>query len=77
MDSATKTFETQELDSRQVDQLTITLWWVKGTMDTFVTVLDTEPDPPVEHTIEVPPGTLPHEVYIHATSYLPAPPEAA
>lgn len=70
-------FETKELDSRKANKLTVTLWWVKGTMDTFVTVLDTEPDPPVEHVIDVPKGILPHAVYKHPMAYLPQDPKAA
>lgn len=62
--------ETKELDSRKNDRLTVTLWWVKGTMDTFVTVLDMNQTPPVEHHIEVPEGVLPHEVYAHPMVYL-------
>lgn len=62
--------ETKELDQRKSDRLTVTLWWVKGTMDTFVTVLDTNSTPPVEHHIEVPDGTMPHDVYEHPFAYL-------
>lgn len=63
--------EVKELDSRKADRLTVTLWWVQGTMETFVTVLDTNPTPPVEHHIEVPEGVLPHAVFQHPFSYLP------
>jgi hypothetical protein len=65
--------ETKELDSRKADKLTVTLWWVKGTMETFVTVLDTRSHPPVEHHIEVPEGTQPHDVYKHPFAYLQQP----
>lgn len=63
--------ETKELDQRRNNGLTVTLWWVKNTMQTFVTVLDTNPTPPVEHHIEVPEGVLAHEVYQHPMAYLP------
>lgn len=69
--------ETKELDSRQADRLRVTLWWVKGTVDTFVTVLDTSQEPPVEHHIDVPKGILPHAVYQHPMAYLPDDPKAA
>lgn len=69
--------ETKELDSRSADRLTVTLWWVKGTMETFVTVLDTNPTPPVEHHIDVPEGVLPHAVYQHPFAFLEAPTDAA
>lgn len=62
--------ETKELDQRKNDRLTVTLWWVKGTMDTFVTVLDTNTTPPIEHHIDVPEGVLPHEVYQHPMRYV-------
>jgi hypothetical protein len=63
--------ETKELDSRRNNGLTVTLWWVKNTMQTFVTVLDTNPTPPVEHHIDVPEGVAPHQVYEHPMTYLP------
>lgn len=69
--------ETKELDQRKNDGLTVTLWWVKNTMDTFVTVLDTKTTPPVEHHIDVPHGVLPHAVYQHPMRYLDTPPTAA
>lgn len=72
-----KSLETKELDRRQNDKRVVTLWWVKGTMDTFVTVLDMNPSPPVEHHIDVPKGVLPHHVYQHPMAYLPEDPKAA
>lgn len=69
--------ETKELDSRRNDGLTVTLWWVKNTLDTFVTVLDINQEPPVEHHIDVPKGVMPHSVYQHPMRYLPADPSAA
>ncbi|HYG84577.1 MAG TPA: hypothetical protein VD907_06925 [Verrucomicrobiae bacterium] len=77
MSDAETLLETKELDSRQNDGLTVTLWWVKNTMDTFVTVLDTKTQPPVEHHIDVPKGVLPHAVYYHPMAYLPEDPKAA
>jgi hypothetical protein len=70
-------YETKELAQRKTDALTITLWWVRGTMDTFVTVLDTDQQPPVEYCIDVRQGQLPHEVYQHALAYLPSEGDAA
>lgn len=72
-----KLHETKELDRRQNDGLTVTLWWVTNTMETFVTVLDTKEQPPVEHHIEIPKGVLPHTVYQHPMIYLPEEPRAA
>lgn len=69
--------ETKELDSRRNDGMTVTLWWVKNTMDTFVTVLDSKQSPPIEHHIDVPKGVLPHAVYQHPMAYLPEEPRAA
>lgn len=63
--------ETKELDQRKNDGLTVTLWWVKNTMETFVTVLDTKTTPPTEQHIDVPEGVLPHHVYAHPMRYLP------
>jgi hypothetical protein len=62
--------ETKELDSRRNNGLTVTLWWVKNTLQTFVTVLDTNTTPPVEHHIDVPEGVLPHQVYQHPMAYI-------
>lgn len=76
-DPELREFETKELSRRKNDGLTVTLWWVKHTMDTFVTVLDTNQEPPVEHTIDVPKGVLPHTVYKHPMAYLPQDPKAA
>lgn len=67
--------ETRELSQRQVDGLTVTLWWVKNTMNTFVTVTDLENE--VELTVETPDGVLPHHVYQHPFAYMPREPEAA
>lgn len=62
--------ETKELDSRRNCGLTITLWWVKNTMQTFVTVLDVNQNPPVEHYIEVPEGANPHDIFYHPMGFL-------
>lgn len=67
--------EVLELDSRQNDKVRIALWWVKGTLDTYVTVTDYENQ--IEVVVDVPKGELPHAVYQHAMAYLPALPEAA
>lgn len=66
------TLETVELDQRRSDRLTVTLWWVRDTLETFVTVLDTGPEPPVEHMIDVPEGVLPMAVFVHPFSFIPA-----
>jgi hypothetical protein len=65
METQKQIAETQELDQRRSNCLTVTLWWVKGTMETFVTVLDTKQNPPVEHHIEVPEGENPYHVFHH------------
>lgn len=61
--------ETKELDQRQSDKYTITLWWVIGTIDTFVTVADY--DAHEETVIDIPEGKLPHEIYNHPFAYMP------
>lgn len=59
------TLESVELDQRTNDKLTVTLWWVKGTIETYVTV-----DDDGNHSvIPVPEGISPHEVYYHPFSY--------
>jgi hypothetical protein len=62
--------ETKELDSRKNDGLTVTLWWVKNTMQTFVTVLDTKPNPPIEHHIDVPEGVSPYDIFNHPMPFM-------
>lgn len=62
-------FETRELDSRRANGLTVTLWWVKNTMETFVTVLDTNTTPPIEHHIDTPPDASPNDVFTHPFAY--------
>ena len=66
----TKLSETKEIDQRKNNGLTVTLWWVKNTMDTFVTVVDFNQEPPVSHYIDVPEGVLPHHVFEHPMAYL-------
>jgi len=63
--------ESKELATRRTDGLLVTLWWVKNTIDTYVTVLDIKQEPPVEHTIDVAPGVSPNEVFEHPFRYLP------
>lgn len=75
MEASNPEQETQELDSRMADRLKVTLWWVKGTMNTYVTVTDY--DKQIELTVETPDGVLPHHVYKHPFVYMPADPEAA
>lgn len=61
--------EVLDLDSRMADRLKVTLWWVKGTMNTYVTVTDF--DNHEETVIDIPEGRKPHEVYYHAMAYMP------
>jgi len=63
--------ETKELDQRRTDKYTVTLWWVKGTIDTFVTVTDY--DAQEETVIDIPQDKMPHEVYNHPFAYMPRP----
>lgn len=67
--------EVAELTSRITDKLLVTLWWVRGTMDTYVTITDY--DNHTEEVVEVPKGTLPHEVFRHPFAYLPYEDDAA
>lgn len=63
--------ESKELAIRKNDGLTVTLWWVKNTLATYVTVLDTKVEPPVEHMIDVVPPAKPNDVFEHPFRYLP------
>lgn len=59
----------EELASRHSDKLTVTLWWVKGTIDTFVEVVDAKTEPPTLERIPVPIGSSPNDVFNHPYAY--------
>lgn len=57
-----------ELDRRQGDGLTVILWWLEGTMSTFVEVEDLKDD---QHFIvETPEGAKAADVFHHPYAYL-------
>lgn len=56
-----------ELDSRRSEKLTITLWWVRGTIDTYVTIADLELGS--LDVVGVPAGVGPNQVYNHPFAY--------
>lgn len=59
--------EVVELNQRQSDKLTITLWWVKDTLDTYVSIYD---DKTKEiNYISVPEGTPSQDVFTHPYAY--------
>ena len=60
--------EVLELDQRQNDALTVTLWWVRGTLDTFVTVEDGKGD---NFTVDVPDAAQANHYFHHAMAYHP------
>lgn len=64
----------RELASRQNDGLTVTLWWVHGTMDTYVTLEDfrgvEHGEEPARYSIDVPEDVKANEVFEHPFSYL-------
>lgn len=61
------TLQIHELDQRKADALTVTLYWVHGTIDTYVTVHDARDDSTA--TIQTPPGIPPQRVYQHPFTY--------
>ena len=67
METEKQTIETVELDQRHSNALTVTLWWVKGTIDTYVTVVDANDGQTA--FIAVPEGVAPHQVYNHPFAY--------
>lgn len=53
------------LSTRFGNKLDVTLWWVRGTLDTFVTLDDYRTEPPTHHFLEVPADTNPNRVFYH------------
>jgi hypothetical protein len=62
--------ELQELAHRKNDALMVTLWWVKGTLDTYVEVIDLKEQPPRVTEIPVRPPASPNDVFNHPFRYL-------
>lgn len=58
------------LSERVTDKLAVTLWWLKGTLDTFVTVDDNSVEPPAHHLVEVPEGINPNRVFRAPFAYM-------
>lgn len=59
-----------ELDRRSNDGYMVALWWVQGTLDTFVEVIDTHTEPPTVHEIPVVAPATPAEVYNHPFRFI-------
>lgn len=55
-----------EINRREGDGLTVVLWWVHGTMDTFVQVEDVRGD---DFMVQVPDGVAACEVFKHPFAY--------
>lgn len=62
--------ELKELAHRKADAHLITLWWVRGTLDTYVEVIDTEQQPPVVYELPVRPPASPNDVFKHPFAYM-------
>lgn len=62
--------ELTELDSRKGDGLLVTLWWVKGTLDTYVEIVDLKTQPPTVTEVPVLAPATPNEVYAHPFRYI-------
>lgn len=67
METEKQTLEVRELDQRKSDRLTVTLWWVKGTIDTYVSIYD-DRTKEIDY-VGVPDGTAPQEVYNHPFAF--------
>lgn len=63
--------ELKELASRKGDSLLVTLWWVKGTLDTYVEIVDLKTQPPTVTEVPVVAPATPNEVYNHPFRYIP------
>jgi hypothetical protein len=59
----------RELSQRHNDKLEITLYWVSGTLDTYVELIDNKVNPPLKEIIEVPEGVSPDDVFHHPFYY--------
>lgn len=62
--------ELKELAQRRTDALLITLWWVKGTMDTYVEIVDLDKQPPAVTEVPVVPPATPNEVFKHPFAHI-------
>jgi hypothetical protein len=48
----------------------VTLWWVKGTLDTYVEIVDLKTQPPTVTEVPVLAPATPNEVYQHPFRYI-------
>jgi hypothetical protein len=62
--------ELTELAQRRGDSMLVTLWWVKGTLETYVEVVDLKTQPPTVTEVPVQPPTSPNEVFTHPFRYM-------
>lgn len=64
--------ELKNLAQRRSDGQLVTLWWVKGTLDTYVEVVDLDKQPPAVTEVPVVPPATPNDVFLHPFAYTPA-----
>ena len=69
MEYLTQSENVIDLADRTNDRLTVTLWWVRGTMDTFVTVQDAKAED--SFSVPVPQGENPMHYFHHPMVYSP------
>lgn len=62
--------ELTELDQRRGDSMLVTLWWVKGTLETYVEVVDLKTQPPTVTEVPVHAPATPNEVFMHPFRYM-------
>lgn len=62
--------ELTELNQRRADAMLVTLWWVKGTLETYVEVVDLKTQPPTVTEIPVHPPATPNDVFMHPFRYI-------
>lgn len=62
--------ELTELAQRRGNGLLVTLWWVKGTLDTYVEVVDLKEQPPTVLEIPVQRGANPNDVFTHPYRFI-------
>lgn len=63
--------ELVELGQRRGDSMLVTLWWVKGTLDTYVELVDLKTQPPSVTEIPVQAPASPNDVFNHPFRYIP------
>ena len=69
MNTKNELSEVVKLSDRFNDRLEVSLWWVRGTIDTYVEVTDYRTEPPSNTIVPVPEGTSPNDVFNHPFAY--------